>query len=168
MTDDTGHGVERRSQHRRGRATPKSGGRPRTLSEGSEKTMTRKKDRPDFTRAETYMQEQAPAVAERTRTDIEEERVRVAALAHERMQRGKALRIAAAFLVAGIALVLLSDRYGTVVDAVAGVVSAFAIAAVIHVLRPRPLLRFGLVVIALACLAVTFATVLHIHLHGMS
>lgn len=166
MDDDNRGGVERRSPHRRGRKDFRNGGRPTTLSEGAEKTMTKKKERPDFTRAETYMQEQAPAVAERTRTDIEEERQHSMERAHARLQRTRALRIAAALLAAGIALVFLSDQYGRVVDAVAGVVSAFAIAAAIHVLRPRPLLRFGLVVIALACLAVTFATVLHIHLHG--
>jgi len=129
--------------------------------------MTRKKNRPDFTRAETYMQEQAPAVAERTRPDVEAERMQNEASAYERIERRRAVQIAAAFLIAGIALVYLSDIYGTVVDAIAGMLSAFAIAAVIHVMRPRPLLRFSLVVIALACLAVTFATLLNLHLYGM-
>lgn len=166
MKDDTRQGVERRHPQRRGRRNGTAGKGKAAIPEGTEKTMTRKKDRPDFTRAETYMQEQAPAVAERTRTDVEMERIRSDAEAEHRIARTRALRIAAAFLVAGIALIFLSDLYGPVVDAIAGVVSAFAIAAVIHVLQPRPLLRFGLVVIALACLSVTFATVLHLHLHG--
>lgn len=139
---------------------------PSEIPERMEEPMKTKKGRPDFTRAETYMQEQAPAVADRSRSDGEKERIEEHERAYRRLQRVRALRIAAAFLAAGIALIVLSDRYGPVVDGIAGVVSAFAIAVTIHVLQPRPLLRFGLVVIALACLAVTFATVLKIHLYG--
>lgn len=158
---------ERRHPQRRGRGAKTRGRTTDTMPGRTEETMIKSKNRPDFTRAETYMREQAPAVADRTRSDVEAERLRLQEIAYRSMQRGRAFKIAAAFLAVGILLIGLSDLYGPVVDGIAGVFATFAIATTIHVLRPRPMLRFGLVVIALACLAVTFATVLDIHLHGL-
>ena len=127
--------------------------------------MTRKPDtRPDFTRVETYLKEQSPSISDRTRTSAPTSVADVAPL--KDYSRRNAFIIAALFLIAGGVIVLLSDRYGPIVEGIAGVIAAFAIAVTIHILRPKPLLRFLLVVIALACLSVTFATVLGIHLYG--
>ncbi|MFZ3481934.1 hypothetical protein [Sphingomonas sp. 3-13AW] len=126
--------------------------------------MTKKKTRPDFTRAETYMKDQVPSHSDHDRRDVETTAARYPATTPSGPKRKLAFRIAGAFAVAGIFLIILADRYGPTVDAIAGVLAAFAIAATIHALQPRPLLRFGLVVIALACIAVTFAAALHIHL----
>jgi hypothetical protein len=112
------------------------------------------------------MQEQAPAISDPLRTTSEQAAPGSAAAAAA--QRRKAMRIAAAFLVAAVGLTCAADAFGPVVDAIGGMLAAFAIATAVHVLQPRPMLRFLLVVVALACLSVTFATVLHIHLHGAS
>lgn len=158
---------ERRDPQRRGRVKrvqdmpsgPTPAGRP-------EAANGHVRERPDFTRAETYMTEHAPTVSDILRTDVDI--VRHDVIRDQKTKRRLALRIAAVFLLAGLGMIGLSDLYGPVVDGIAGAIAAFGIAVTIHVLNPRPVLRFMLVVIALACLAVTFAVVLNIHLHGLA
>jgi len=165
--DDQEGRKERRNPQRRGRVRPVQdmplqAGQDRHPAEAS----GRVRERPDFTRAETYMTEHAPTVSDILRTDVDI--VRHDVIRDQKTKRRLAMRIAAVFLLAGLGLIGLSDLYGPVVDAVAGVIAAFGIAVTIHVLNPRPLLRFMLVVIALACLSVTFAMVLNIHLYGIA